>query len=66
MLPSVFVLLSRPFLSARDVDSSCLPIDVALLERHPLAGLQSRRGREEHRRPVARAKPRGELVELSP
>src|SRR5215218_5928195 len=49
-----------------DVDDSCFEVDVALLERHPLAGPQSGRGREEHRWPVARPEPRGELVELSP
>jgi hypothetical protein len=49
-----------------DVDDSCLAVDVALLERHPLAGPQSRRGREEYRRPVARPQPHGELVKLSP
>jgi hypothetical protein len=41
-------------------------VDIALLERHPLAGPQSGRGREEYRRPVARPEPRGELLELSP
>ena len=51
---------------ATDVDDSCLAVDVALLERHPLAGPQSGRGREEYRRPVARPEPHGELVELSP
>src|SRR5215211_8667196 len=51
---------------ATDVDDSCLMVDIALLERHPLAGPQSRRGREEYRRPVARPEPRGELLELSP
>src|SRR5215210_1260600 len=39
---------------ATDVDDACLAVDVALLERHPLAGPQSRRGREDDRRPVAR------------
>jgi hypothetical protein len=51
---------------ATHVEDSCLAVDVALLERHPLAGPQSPRGREEHRRPVARPEPHGELVELSP
>jgi hypothetical protein len=51
---------------ATDVGDSCLPVDVALLERHPLARPQSGRGREEYRRPVARPEPHGELVELSP
>src|SRR6266511_5518178 len=50
---------------ATDVDDSCLAVDVALLERHPLAGPQSGRG-EEDRRPVARPEAHGELVELSP
>jgi hypothetical protein len=43
-----------------------LAVDVALLERHPLAGPQTDRGREEDRRPVARPEPRGDRVELSP
>jgi hypothetical protein len=43
-----------------------LAVDVALLERHPLAGPQTGRGREEYRRPVAPPEPRGELAELSP
>src|SRR5215210_6408571 len=30
---------------ATDVDDSCLAVDVALLERHPLAGPQTGRGR---------------------
>src|SRR5215218_10712596 len=51
---------------ATDVDDSCLAVDVALLERHPLAGPQSGRGREKHCRPVARPEPPSELVELRP
>src|SRR6266542_4920905 len=51
---------------ATDVDDSCFEVDVTLLERHPLAGPQSGRGRDEYRRPVARPEPHGELLELSP
>src|SRR6266511_3928465 len=51
---------------ATDVDDSCLAVDVALLERHPLAGPQSGRGREQDRRPVAWPEARSELVELGP
>jgi hypothetical protein len=67
MLPSLFALLRQAVSGcATDVDDSCLAVDVALLERHPLAGPQTGLGREQYRRPVARPEPRGRVRRVVP
>jgi hypothetical protein len=62
----VGLVVSAVAVGAPDLEHVRVAVDVAVLERKPLAGTKSRRAGEDHERPVGRSKRGRERVQLVP